>query len=573
MRPLLLLSAAVLLATPAAAQDRGFVYAECAPLGNLADTVGGLLAPVLAQMPELSERPVFAALTAMGSRARLSEAGFDPEGALRLSIRRDGSPQLVFELGFAGDEVAAEAFLSVLGDLPRGRDGDGSWTVSLAEEELTATLEEGLLRLATNEAELADVTPEQLPPDWRTGGCGLVIQIEPDASTATAALGEIRVFVPTPAAEATEAVFRLRMTAPEVIPAFVGDRPASVAMGSSVEAPVLVATFGAPLLDILDTKPLSGLLSLPVLDLRALREAVVIESGATVALLDSPIAADQEGRPVGFALAMKVSTPKGQPLKPPHLARALKEVVKADPSWALSRISGRAYELRRGDEVYTLHLGKELLFVGTDGAMIAASGLGEGEPWAAPGHLATAGDWGVTLSSVDLFQLMGTPSPAPMPATLRLRTTEGLLEAELSIIGPGAVSLALGAASAVAIPNFVAMSLRAKRAEVPANVEGIRTAVLAYEVEHGVYPSAEVAPRGLGDLNGDRVAWDVSPEWTAMGWEADGKVRGVYWVEVSEDGLSFAVYGAADVDGDGIPCRYQATESDAALALTPPTVF
>ena len=39
----------------------------------------------------------------------------------------------------------------------------------------------------------------------------------------------------------------------------------------------------------------------------------------------------------------------------------------------------------------------------------------------------------------------------------------------------------IGILAAIAIPNFVDMQYRAKRAEVPSNVDGIKTAELAYE--------------------------------------------------------------------------------------------
>ena len=45
----------------------------------------------------------------------------------------------------------------------------------------------------------------------------------------------------------------------------------------------------------------------------------------------------------------------------------------------------------------------------------------------------------------------------------------------------------IGILAAIAIPNFVAMQYRAKRAEVPANVDGIKTAEIAYDAAFDKY--------------------------------------------------------------------------------------
>ena len=45
----------------------------------------------------------------------------------------------------------------------------------------------------------------------------------------------------------------------------------------------------------------------------------------------------------------------------------------------------------------------------------------------------------------------------------------------------------IGILAAIAIPNFVAMQYRAKRSEVPSNVDGIKTAELAYDAAFDTY--------------------------------------------------------------------------------------
>jgi prepilin-type N-terminal cleavage/methylation domain-containing protein len=53
----------------------------------------------------------------------------------------------------------------------------------------------------------------------------------------------------------------------------------------------------------------------------------------------------------------------------------------------------------------------------------------------------------------------------------------------------------IGILAAIAIPNFLAMQLRAKRAELPSNLDGIRTAEKAYQAEWDTFTSASVTIR------------------------------------------------------------------------------
>ena len=53
----------------------------------------------------------------------------------------------------------------------------------------------------------------------------------------------------------------------------------------------------------------------------------------------------------------------------------------------------------------------------------------------------------------------------------------------------------IGILAAIAIPNFVAMQLRAKRSELPTNVDAIRTAELAYEHEWDQFTACAASPR------------------------------------------------------------------------------
>ena len=93
----------------------------------------------------------------------------------------------------------------------------------------------------------------------------------------------------------------------------------------------------------------------------------------------------------------------------------------------------------------------------------------------------------------------------------------------------------IGILAAIAIPNFVAMQLRSKRSEMPTNVEGIRTAELAFFNQYDTFvncsavPSdgyAQGAPKDIGNLSG--TGFDT------IGWAPDGKVYAQY--EATADG-------------------------------------
>ena len=125
----------------------------------------------------------------------------------------------------------------------------------------------------------------------------------------------------------------------------------------------------------------------------------------------------------------------------------------------------------------------------------------------------------------------------------------------------------IGILAAIAIPNFVSMQYRAKRAEVPANVDGIKTSEIAYDAsfdeyvnQSTFYPSSTV---GKG-----QVTWTSGSNFDTIGWGPDGKVRGAYMVQTSSS-TDFTVTGICDVDGDTTNATYTATKSiNAQLAGT-----
>ena len=132
----------------------------------------------------------------------------------------------------------------------------------------------------------------------------------------------------------------------------------------------------------------------------------------------------------------------------------------------------------------------------------------------------------------------------------------------LLVIVCGGMVPVVGIMAAIAIPNFIEMQLRAKRAEVPGYVDGIRVAQIGYNAEFDSYLAIpEPVPLDPLMLADRSVDWPSGTLFDELGWSPYGQVRGTYWVEVAADGSDFTVHGMCDVDGDGEPAHYTATKS------------
>ena len=115
----------------------------------------------------------------------------------------------------------------------------------------------------------------------------------------------------------------------------------------------------------------------------------------------------------------------------------------------------------------------------------------------------------------------------------------------------------IGILAAIAIPNFVEMQLRAKRAELPSNIDAIKTTEMAYDAafDQFIFQDAPVPTSAVGKAPQD---WVYTTNFAKLGWQPDGKVRGAY--SVTTNGLNdFKVEGISDVDGDGNQASYTAT--------------
>lgn len=132
----------------------------------------------------------------------------------------------------------------------------------------------------------------------------------------------------------------------------------------------------------------------------------------------------------------------------------------------------------------------------------------------------------------------------------------------------------IGILAAIAIPNFIAMQHKAKRSELPGNVDGIKTAQAAYDAAFDGYVTATANPSSIAsDPNKAQVDWDTTAvDWQQLGWKPDGKVRGFY--ETAAVGTTdFSVTGTADVDDDNANAIYTATASINATLTTANDIY
>jgi type IV pilus assembly protein PilA len=136
----------------------------------------------------------------------------------------------------------------------------------------------------------------------------------------------------------------------------------------------------------------------------------------------------------------------------------------------------------------------------------------------------------------------------------------------------------IGILAAIAIPNFIAMQLRAKRAELPSNVDGVRTAEKAYHAEWDSFTQAAATPASLPGRTQVDFTGGGLVGFQNLGWTADGKVRGQYRVEGITSGGGFAsddftAIGVADVDGDATNSQYNCNRAVKATMVSANNVY
>ena len=116
------------------------------------------------------------------------------------------------------------------------------------------------------------------------------------------------------------------------------------------------------------------------------------------------------------------------------------------------------------------------------------------------------------------------------------------------------------------VERFVA---RQADVEIPGNIEGIKTAQLAYDASFDQFVAAQSWPRAPELLTQEAMLWPSGSSFDTIGWAPDGKVYGSYSVEVNHAGTDFTVHGWIDADGDGQPAHWSVTKRGRARRTTP----
>ena len=124
----------------------------------------------------------------------------------------------------------------------------------------------------------------------------------------------------------------------------------------------------------------------------------------------------------------------------------------------------------------------------------------------------------------------------------------------------------IGILAAIAVPNYVMLQLRAKQAELPTNLDSIRTFEFTYEATYDSFIWCAPSPRSNVDLDKEAVEFladDGHPGWSALGFFPDGKVRGNYEVVLETNHLDFEAIAVSDLDDDDITSTWIATKMQA----------
>lgn len=155
----------------------------------------------------------------------------------------------------------------------------------------------------------------------------------------------------------------------------------------------------------------------------------------------------------------------------------------------------------------------------------------------------------------------------PGPSLPNRRARRGVGRTEIMVgVGVGAIIIIIVAALALRTTD------KSARAELPLNVDSIRTAQIEYESAFGQFIEASPAPREPHEVDAKAVPWVPSEGFKLLSWApAAAELRGSYSVSVKKG--DFRVNGVSDLDEDKVMARYSATRAEPAAAQTGDDVY
>lgn len=121
-----------------------------------------------------------------------------------------------------------------------------------------------------------------------------------------------------------------------------------------------------------------------------------------------------------------------------------------------------------------------------------------------------------------------------------------------TIIELAYVITVIGLLTAVTVPTYRYILLRAHAAEAHATLHTIAHAELRHFRDQGSYVAC---PPGSTPVPARPVPWPTQPCWEQLRIEITDQVRFRYGVELTDD--SFVVTAEADLDHDGTPSMYR----------------
>ena len=136
----------------------------------------------------------------------------------------------------------------------------------------------------------------------------------------------------------------------------------------------------------------------------------------------------------------------------------------------------------------------------------------------------------------------------------------------------------VGILATIAIPEYGAMLVRTKRAEIPMNLDGIRSVEIGYHAEWSLFTSCLLSPTEIPGRVATPFPATITTDldWNELGWTPDGKVYGQYEVEASAlqgELATMELNGYGDIDGDGNLSNYRATNILKPTLLTSNTIY
>ncbi len=135
----------------------------------------------------------------------------------------------------------------------------------------------------------------------------------------------------------------------------------------------------------------------------------------------------------------------------------------------------------------------------------------------------------------------------------------------------------IGVLAAIAIPNWLDMNYRAKRAEMPIIVNAVQHAEFGFDGLYDGFVMADPHPGGVPSKGYQN--WGAgNTGFNHLGFLPDGDVRSVYQVttvvgRATTNGGEFTVIGIMDVDAHTVLSKYTATHIRGTRPLTKNDVY